>query len=119
MTSRSTWPLLVSMRRTVAASAVLAVLVVSPSSVPATFGPAAADLPERLTGQEFWRLSQAFSERGGTFRSDNFVLNEGQFQRMATDDGSGRQRSYLASERLFGVIRDIQPTNRVVPVVGD
>ena len=73
------------MRRTVIASVVLAVLVISPSSVPATLGPATGDLPDRLTDQEFWRLSQAFSEPGGTFHSDNFVSNEGQFQTVIPD----------------------------------
>jgi hypothetical protein len=37
-------------------------------------------LPARLTDAEFWRLSSSFSEPGGTFHSDNFVSNEGQFQ---------------------------------------
>jgi hypothetical protein len=38
---------------------------------------AAADtLPERLTDQEFWRLSQELSEPNGYFRSDNLLSNE-------------------------------------------
>lgn len=43
-------------------------------------GPARAGLPASLSDQEFWRLSQDFSEPGGTFHSDNFVSNEGEFQ---------------------------------------
>jgi hypothetical protein len=38
---------------------------------------AAADtLPARLTDQEFWSLSEAFSEPNGYFRSDNLLSNE-------------------------------------------
>jgi hypothetical protein len=33
-------------------------------------------LPDRLTDQEFWRLSQDSSEPDGNFRSDNLVSNE-------------------------------------------
>lgn len=43
------------------------------------------DLPARLTNQEFWQLSQSFSEPGGTFHSDNFVSNEGKFQTVIPD----------------------------------
>jgi hypothetical protein len=42
---------------------------------------AASDtLPSRLTDQEFWRLSQEFSEPNGYFQSDNLVSNEDTFQ---------------------------------------
>jgi hypothetical protein len=37
---------------------------------------AAGTLPDRLTDQEFWRLSQDSSEPDGSFRSDNLVSNE-------------------------------------------
>ena len=37
---------------------------------------ASATLPDRLTDQEFWRLSQDSSEADGSFRSDNLVSNE-------------------------------------------
>jgi hypothetical protein len=37
---------------------------------------ASADLPARLTGQEFWRLTEQLSEPDGTFRSDNVLSNE-------------------------------------------
>lgn len=46
---------------------------------------AAPDLPIRLTDQQFWQLSQSFSEPGGTFHSDNFVSNEGRFQTVIPD----------------------------------
>jgi hypothetical protein len=51
-------------------------------------GPAAGrrgDLPERLTDQEFWRLSEDLSEPNGFFRSDNLVSNEQVFARVVPD----------------------------------
>jgi hypothetical protein len=38
------------------------------------------DLPAQFSDAEFLRLSQTFSEAGGTFHSDNFISNEGHFQ---------------------------------------
>jgi hypothetical protein len=38
---------------------------------------------------------------------------------MALDDGQGTQRSYLSSESAFGVVKDLQSRNLIVPVVGD
>jgi len=37
-------------------------------------------LPERLSDEEFWKLSSEFSEPDGTFRSDNLLSNEIYFQ---------------------------------------
>ena len=37
---------------------------------------AAQTLPERLTDQEFWKLTTEFSEVDGRFRSDNLLSNE-------------------------------------------
>jgi len=42
----------------------------------------AADVPARLTGQEFWQLSNDLSEPDGTFRSDNLLSNEMVFARL-------------------------------------
>jgi hypothetical protein len=38
---------------------------------------------------------------------------------MTADDGTGQQRSYLASEPQFAVVRDLETRNLIVPVVGD
>jgi len=38
---------------------------------------------------------------------------------MTTDDGTGQRRSYLATEALFGVLKDLESKNLVVPLVGD
>src|SRR5580704_16871122 len=47
-----------------------------------TPGPSAATqaLPDRLSDQEFWRLSSEFSEANGYFQSDNLVSNERSLQ---------------------------------------
>jgi hypothetical protein len=38
---------------------------------------------------------------------------------MSSDDGAGRQRSYLAAESSFVFLKDLETRNLVVPVVGD
>ena len=38
---------------------------------------------------------------------------------MVADDGKGVQRSYLANEELYGVVRDMHERNLIVPLVGD
>ena len=38
---------------------------------------------------------------------------------MTADDGQGVQRSYLASEELYGTLRDLQERNLIIPIVGD
>src|SRR5258705_7473515 len=43
-------------------------------------GYAADTLPPQLTDQEFWKLSNEFSEPDGMFRSDNLLSNESYFQ---------------------------------------
>src|SRR5215831_15787265 len=37
-------------------------------------------LPDRLSDQDFWRLTSEISEPGGYFQSDNLVSNERPFQ---------------------------------------
>jgi hypothetical protein len=39
-------------------------------------------LPTRLTDREYWKLIEGFSEADGTFRSDNLLSNELQFQEV-------------------------------------
>jgi hypothetical protein len=38
---------------------------------------------------------------------------------MVADDGRAVQRSYLANEELYGVLRDMHERNLIVPLVGD
>jgi hypothetical protein len=44
-----------------------------------------ADLPVRLTDQEFWRLTEDMSEPNGVFSSDNLLSNERVFGRLIPD----------------------------------
>ena len=44
-----------------------------------------ADIPARLSDQEFWRLVEDLSEPDGTFRSDNVLSNEMTFARLVPD----------------------------------
>jgi hypothetical protein len=41
-----------------------------------------AEIPTRLTDQEFWRLTEEISEPDGAFRSDNLLSNEMVFARL-------------------------------------
>jgi hypothetical protein len=43
---------------------------------------AADTVPSRLTDREFWSLVDQVSEPNGSFRSDNLLSNELQFQRV-------------------------------------
>jgi hypothetical protein len=67
------------MRRTVAIAglaAVLAVVAFAPTGRVLAAAGAADTLPDRLSNEEFWRLSQESSEPNGYFQSDNLVSNE-------------------------------------------
>ena len=81
--------------------------------LPHSPGVAASDLPERLSDAEFWRLSSSFSEPGGTFHSDNFVSNEGQFQRVIPDlVRRARQRGFyvgVGPEQNFTYMAALKP----------
>ena len=56
-------------------------LVASPAPIRAV----ADTLPDRLSDQEFWKLSEEMSEPNGSFRSDNLVSNELYFQWIVPD----------------------------------
>jgi len=38
---------------------------------------------------------------------------------MAQNDGQGTQRSYLATEANFRIVKDLETSNLIIPVVGD
>src|SRR4030095_7417541 len=70
-------------------------------------------LPAKLTDQEFWRLSEEFSEPNGYFRSDNLVSNEVWLQ-WVTPDLLSRSRMnsvYLGvgPEQNFTYIAALKP----------
>ncbi|HUF47928.1 MAG TPA: hypothetical protein VMM93_08930 [Vicinamibacterales bacterium] len=63
---------------------VLAGLLVVAGSLACASGqqaePGRPDLPDRLTSEQFWTLSQSLSEPPGYFRSENLVSNENTYQ---------------------------------------
>jgi hypothetical protein len=65
---------------------VAVVLLLTLGSIgPSASARARADLPARLTDQEFWQLIVDFSEPDGYFRSDNLTSNELWFQHVIPD----------------------------------
>ena len=71
------------------------------------------DLPVSLSDEEFWKLSQDFSENGGTFHSENFVSNEGRFQLIVPDLVSRARQGGLylgvGPEQNFTYIANLHP----------
>jgi hypothetical protein len=74
---------------------------------------AADNLPERLSDQEFWRLTEEFSEPGGYFRSDNLLSNESWMQQVIAELLGWTQRggAYLGvgPEQNFTYIAALKP----------
>jgi hypothetical protein len=70
-------------------------------------------IPASLSDAEFWRLSETFSETGGTFHSDNFVSNEGQFQSVVPElvrrVASGGVYLGVGPEQNFTYITGVRP----------
>jgi len=63
------------------------------------------NVPPRIIGARGW----------------GFVANNGitYATLMTADDGTGEERSYLANEKNFKFIKDLESRNLIVPVVGD
>ena len=74
---------------------------------------AADSLPASLSDDEFWRLIEEFSEPNGTFRSENLLSNELQFQRVLPSLASAARpgRAYLGvgPEQNFTYIAALKP----------
>ena len=74
---------------------------------------AAAELPARLTDQEFWKISSESSEPDGTFHSENLVSNEARFQNVIPSliqaVPAGRAYVGVGSEQNFTYIAAIRP----------
>ena len=70
-------------RRTVVSVLLFPLLLAG--SVTGLRGYAPPDLPEQLTDQEFWNLTESLSEPNGSFQSDNLLSNEMVFARMVPD----------------------------------
>ena len=95
-----------------AAPLVLAICWIA--ATPTSGARAAADtLPSRLSDQEFWRLIEDFSEPNGTFRSDNLVSNEQQFQYVIPElvriTKSGRVYLGVGPEQNFTYVAALKP----------
>jgi hypothetical protein len=75
---------MMSTRRALVAGWLLAVCLCGSLSV-AGARAAGDTLPSRLTDEEFWRVVQGFSERAGTFPSDNLLSNERRLQLVIPD----------------------------------
>jgi hypothetical protein len=75
---------------------------------------AADTLPERLTDEEFWRMTTEFSERAGTFQSDNLLSNERWFQHILPPlvQRAKQDRVYVGvgPEQNFTYIVALKPT---------
>jgi hypothetical protein len=75
--------------------------------------PAADRLPAELSNEEFWKLSQGFSEQNGSFRSDNLVSNEVWLQWVIPDllERSRLNSVYLGvgPEQNFTYIAALKP----------
>ena len=74
---------------------------------------AADTLPERLTNEEFWKLSQELSEPNGYFQSDNLVSNEVYLQwvipELLTRAKSGGVYLGVGPEQNFTYIASLKP----------
>lgn len=106
-------PAVMSMRRRLFVAALAVALAgFEPLSV-FRAGLSADSLPGRLGDQEFWKLVTDFSEPNGSFRSDNLVSNELQFQHVIPELlRTARQgRAYLGvgPEQNFTYVAALKP----------
>ena len=75
-----------------------AVLLLAAFATTVALGQTARALPDRLTAQVFWQLSEQLSEPGGTFHSENYISNENAYQYVVPDlmtVAKGLTSSYL------------------------
>jgi hypothetical protein len=76
--------------------------------------PARSTVPESLTNDQFWTLSQELSEPGGTFRSENLLSNERMMQHVipALTRGVRAGQVYLGvgPEQNFTYIAALRPS---------
>jgi hypothetical protein len=77
-----------------------------------------ADLPSKLTDQEFWTLTEHASEPNGEFQSDNFLSNERGYQVVIPDlvktAPSGRVYLGVGPEQNFPYIIALKPAMAVI-----
>jgi len=74
---------------------------------------ATAQVPDRLTDEQFWKLSEAMSEPDGSFRSDNLLSNELSFQYVIPEllKTARQERVYMGvgPEQNFSYIVALKP----------
>jgi len=79
---------------------------------------AAAPPPARLSDQEFWKLSTTLSEDDGSFRSDNLLSNELNFQYVIPEllEVSKQGRIYMGvgPEQNFTYIAALKPAMAII-----
>ena len=84
-----------------------ALLVLSSGHITAT------PIPARLSDEQFWKLSSTFSEQDGTFRSDNLLSNELNFQYVIPEllqkAKQGRVYMGVGPEQNFTYIAALKP----------
>jgi hypothetical protein len=84
----------------------------------AASAPAKPSLPERLSDDDFWKLSTQFSEPNGSFRSDNLLSNEVYLQYVIPDlvnaARPGRVYMGVGPEQNFTYITALKPTMAVI-----
>jgi hypothetical protein len=89
-------------RRRILVAAVTALVVAfAPVAARAPLHAAPGTIPQRLSDQEFWRISSDFSESNGYFRSDNLLSNEIWMQYVIPD--------LLARTRPGGIYLGVGP----------
>ena len=80
--------------------------------------PAQPALPERLSDEDFWKLSSQFSEPDGYFRSDNLLSNESYLQTVIPDllnvAKTGRVYMGVGPEQNFTYIAALKPAMAVI-----
>jgi hypothetical protein len=96
------------------AGSILAMLVVATLASGTGSRSAGGQLPARLSDQQFWQLSQDFSEADGTFHSENLVSNEIRFQTIVPElmrtVKPGRAYVGVGSEQNFTYMAAVRPS---------
>jgi hypothetical protein len=110
MTSRA-----VSWRRRFLVYTFAVIAAIGSSSASSSHSLAAQPFPARLSDAEFWRLVSDFSEKDGTFLSDNFVSNEDRYQDIIprlVEQQASRTGVYLGvgPDQNFTYIVALKPT---------
>ena len=77
-----------------------------------------AELPSKLTDQEFWELTERASESNGEFQSDNFLSNERGYQivipELIKTAPSGRVYLGVGPEQNFPYIIALKPAIAII-----